>query len=162
MLNVKAVVEEAQVEGTLETEVSPMEALSLRVMGVLSQHKALFKMVTTSNPEDAYTKAGEALRMFLTFSTVEAHHNEAKTVLAELRCIEKSFGKDSVDRLDKAKAMMSKNLWEAGRFIVNTGAFGADTASILGLFTARMAAHTVKEGKWAGKEIKKSFIRRFF
>ena len=161
MLNVEGTVKEMQAEGTIVEEVTPMENLSLRIMSLLGHHKALFKMITSSNPNEAYDKAGQALTLFVSFETVKAHHEEAQALLNEYRIMEEEFGKKNVDQADKQKALMSRYLWEAGHFLVKTGAFGVDTASILGLFTARMAAHTVKEAKWAGTEIKKSFIKRF-
>lgn len=162
MLNVKSTVEQMQAEGTIIEEVSPMEALSLRIMTLLSRHKALFKLVMDNNPEQAYEKAGQALTLFISFDSVEQHHAEAAKLLEEYRRIQQEAGEESVNQNDLRKAEMSNYLWSAGNFLVEIGAFSVDTASILGLFAARMAAHTVKESKWAGKEIKKSFIKRFF
>lgn len=161
MLNVETTIKQMQTEGTIVEEVTPMESLSLRIMNLLGHHKALFKMVTAGSPSEAYDKAGQALTLFVSFETVKDHHEEAKALLNEYRIIEEAIGKENVDQVDKQKALMSRYLWEAGHFLVKTGAFGVDTASILGLFTARMAAHTVKEAKWAGIEVKKSFVKRF-
>lgn len=162
MLNVEETIKQMQEEGTIVEEVTPMESLSLRIMSLLSQHQALFKMVTANDPSEAYDKAGQALRLFISFETVKDYHTEAKILLSEYRTIEEVAGKGSVDQLDMHKALMSSCLWEAGHFLAKTGAFGMDTASILSLFAARMAVHTAREAKWAGIEIKKSFIRRFF
>ena len=161
MLNIEGTVKEMQAEGTIVEEVTTMENLSLRIMSLLGKHDGLFKMVISGDPKAAYDKAGVALETFVKLDSMKAHHEEAKVLLESYKAVEETLGKDAIGGKEKTKALMSKYLWDAGYNLAKAGAFGVDTASILGLFTARMAAHTVKEAKWAGTEIKKSFMKRF-
>lgn len=161
MLGVKETIVQAQAEGTLNEEVTTMEALSLNIMQLLGKHASLFKMVAESDPEQAYHKAGQALTLFLSFESVKEHHEMAQRLLKAYNNIDQiAEGIDTTAA--RRKAEMSLQLKQAANFLKNTGAFGVDTTAIVGLFAARMGAHAVKEGKWAGKEIKKSFMKRFF
>lgn len=161
MLGIKETIAQAQAEGTLNEEVTTMESLSLNIMSLLGKHSALFKMVAESDPEAAYNKAGQALTLFLSFESVKEHHEMAQRLLEEYNRIDQvAEGIDTTAA--RRKAEMSLQLKQAANFLKNTGAFGVDTTAIVGLFAARMGAHAVKEGKWAGKEIKKSFMKRFF